>query len=80
MPEACEVGEYGHVGMQYGHWGITVSARRHKDDYAPMAILGTFQYPVSTRGPVDNEMTERAAIELCRLYKGEVRGPFFFKE
>ncbi len=65
--------------IQYGHWGITVSTRVHKDDYAPIYIK-EFGYPVGTRGPIDDWRTEFLAIQYCRSIGGEVKGPFFYRE
>jgi hypothetical protein len=65
--------------MEYGHWGITVSSRHNKSDYAPFAYK-SFYYPVSTRGPINSAKTEKEAIEYCRSLGGEVKGPFFYKE
>ena len=62
--------------MEYGHWGITVSQRHTKTDYAP-SHTEFFPYPVGARGPVDSAATERNAIARCRELGGEVKGPFF---
>ena len=68
-----------HTDMEYGHWGITVSTRRNKGDYAPIECK-FFGYPVvNGRGPMDSSKTENEAIEYCRSKNGIVKGPFFKK-
>lgn len=64
------------VGMEYGHWGITVFVRNHERDYAP-ASTEFFGYPVSCQGPVDSAETERQAMARCRELGGTPKGPFF---
>lgn len=65
--------------MQYGHWGISVTTRDRRHDYAPVEIK-EFPYPVSTRGPLESPLVERMAIAYCRSLGGEVKGPFFYRE
>ena len=62
--------------LYYGHWGIDVlAAREPGKNYG--AVLASYSYPVSTRGPVNSAETERLAIAHCLRIGGEVRGPFF---
>lgn len=65
-----------YVSMEYGHWGITVSNRQAKTDYAPFAWK-SFQYPVGNQGPIDSASVEAQAIAYCKSLGGEVKGPFF---
>ena len=66
-----------YTDMEYGHWGITVSTRQNKGDYAPIECK-TFAYPVvNGRGPMDSAKVEMEAIEYCLSKNGIVKGPFF---
>ena len=68
-----------YTSMQYGHWGIDVSTRKHPSDYAPVETT-FFSYPVGTQGPIDSALTEREAIAFCKSLGGVVKGPFFHHE
>ena len=67
-----------YTSLEYGHWGITVSQRDCKTDYAPFTTK-TFSYPVSTRGPINSAETERFAIAYAKSIdpNAEIKGPFF---
>lgn len=65
------------VGMEYGHWGITVWQRHNQTDYAPFYTKNFGYHVVNGLGPIDSAETEDEAMKHCRTLGGTPKGPFF---
>lgn len=59
------------VSIEYGHWGITVSKRHDKNDYAPYECK-SFCYPVvNGYGPCETDIVKKEAVNYFNELKNK---------